>query len=250
MLFEIKHHWNAKVLFSLETDSLKLCLEAAVKTGADLTGAYLTGAELKGADLRGAYLTGAYLRGAYLTGADLRGADLRGAYLTGAYLTGADLTGAYLRGAYLTGAYLKGAYLTGAYMTGAELKGAYLKGAYLTGADGEPIKHATPDEAVANLDKVREIILDNEERLNMSKWHDGDGWVDRTCAEEAVCGTTHCLAGWLQVCSTDKNIRALDTHLAGIVSAPVAAKMFFRDAPEVLEWLREKKYADEANEHA
>jgi hypothetical protein len=123
-LFEIKHRISGSVLFSLETETLKLTLEAAVKTGADLTGADLTGAYLRGADLTGADLTGAYLRGV-----DLRGADLTGAYLTGAYLTGADLTGADLRGAYL-----RGADLTGADLTGADLTGAYLRGADLTGA--------------------------------------------------------------------------------------------------------------------
>jgi hypothetical protein len=102
--FEIKHRFSGSVLFSLETETLKLTLEAAVKaetdlTGADLRGAYLTGAYLRGADLRGAYLTGAYLRGAYLRGADLRGADLTGAHLRGADLRGAYLTGADLRGA-------------------------------------------------------------------------------------------------------------------------------------------------------
>ena len=109
MLFEIKHRLSGSVLFSLETESLKLCVEAAVKDGAYLRGAYLRGADLDGADLdgaylRGAYLRGAYLRGAYLGGADLDGADLDGAYLRGAYLGGADLRGAYLGGADLDGA--------------------------------------------------------------------------------------------------------------------------------------------------
>ena len=74
MKFEIKSRWNGSVLFSLETDSLKLCVEAAVKAKADLRGAYLSGADLGGADLGGAYLRGAYLSGAYLSGADLSGA--------------------------------------------------------------------------------------------------------------------------------------------------------------------------------
>ena len=90
MKFEIKHRWNGKILFNLECKSLRLCVEAAVNTGADLTGADLTGAYLKGAYLKGAYLTGADLTGADLTGADLTGAYLTGAYLKGAYLTGAD----------------------------------------------------------------------------------------------------------------------------------------------------------------
>ena len=104
MLFEIKARFGGYVLFSLECGSLKVCVEAAVKSGADLRGAYL----------RGACLRGAYLRGAYLRGACLRGADLRGAYLRGADLGGADLRGADLGGADLGGACLGGAYLGGA----------------------------------------------------------------------------------------------------------------------------------------
>jgi len=164
MKFEIKSRWNASVLFSLETDSMKLCVEAAVKSRADLSGAdlygaylygaYLSGANLSGAnlsdaDLSGAYLSDAYLSGAYLYGAnlsdaDLSGADLYGAYLYGAYLYGANLSGAYLSGADLYGAYLYGANLSGANLYGANLYGANLYGAnlygaYLSGADGEKI---------------------------------------------------------------------------------------------------------------
>ena len=129
MLFKIKHRFNSSVLFSLETESLKLCVEAAVKDGANLhganlDGAYLGGADLDGANLDGAYLRGAYLRGAYLRGAYLGGADLGGANLRGAYLDGANLRGAYLRGANLDGAYLRGAYLDGANLGGANLYGA------------------------------------------------------------------------------------------------------------------------------
>src|SRR5260370_170681 len=69
MKFEIKSRFDSSILFSIETESWKLAVEAAVKTGADLTGAYLTGAYLTGADLTGAYLTGADLKGANLTGA-------------------------------------------------------------------------------------------------------------------------------------------------------------------------------------
>ena len=74
MKFEIKNRWSGVVLFTLETESLKLCIQAAIKQGADLRSAYLQGAYLQGADLQGAYLQGAYLRSA----------DLRSAYLQGA----------------------------------------------------------------------------------------------------------------------------------------------------------------------
>jgi uncharacterized protein YjbI with pentapeptide repeats len=97
-VFKISHRFTGAILFELECGSLKLCVEAAVKSGA-----YLGGADLHGAYLRGAYLRGAYLRGAYLGGANLDGADLHGAYLDGADLHGADLQGANLAGAYLDG---------------------------------------------------------------------------------------------------------------------------------------------------
>ena len=104
MKFEIKSWYFGAVLFSMETESLKLCVEAAVKQRAYLRGAYLQRADLQGAYLQGADLQGADLRGAYLQRADLQGADLRGAYLRGAYLQRADLQGAYLQGADLRGA--------------------------------------------------------------------------------------------------------------------------------------------------
>ena len=121
MLYTIEHRVSGAVLFSLGCGSFKLCVEAAVKSGADLRDAYLGGADLRDAYLGGAYLGGADLRDADLGGADLGGAYLGGAYLGGAYLGGADLRGAYLGGAYLGGADLGGAYLGGAYLGGADL---------------------------------------------------------------------------------------------------------------------------------
>jgi len=158
---------------------------------------------------------------------DLRSADLGGANLVGAYLRSADLGGAYLGDAYLSGADLSGADLSGADLSGANLS-----------------LRATPEQAIENLDKVRAIILDDHARIRMSYWHGGDQWPDKTCAEEVLCGTAHCLAGWLQVCSTDPEIRAMNPELAGILSAPVAVKMFYRTESEVLEWLQERKYAE------
>ncbi len=103
MKFDIKNPFSDAVLFTLECGSLKLCLEGAVKGGADLgeadlRGANLRGANLRGANLRGAYLGEANLRGANLGEANLRGADLRGAYLGETNLRGADLGGANLGG--------------------------------------------------------------------------------------------------------------------------------------------------------
>ena len=170
--------------------------------------------ELRGANLRGANLSGCDLRGANLSGCDLRGCDLRGANLSGANLCDADLSGCDLRYADLSGA--------------------------------EIANRATPEQSIENLDKVRAIILDDRQRLEMGIWHQTGEWAEKTCAEETLCGTTHCLAGWLQVCSTNPDIRAMDAEMAGILSAPVAAKMFFKDQDQVFEWLKSRAYAAEA----
>ena len=86
MKFDIKHRVNGSILFSLETESLKLCLQAAVKEKADL----------RWANLRRANLSAANLSGADLSGADLSGADLRRANLSAANLRRADLRAANL----------------------------------------------------------------------------------------------------------------------------------------------------------
>ena len=140
MKFEIRSRWSGWVLFSLETESLKLAVEAGVKSGANLRAANLRGANLRGANLgaanlRGANLGAANLRGADLGGADLRAANLRGADLRDANLRGADLGGADLRGADLGGADLGAANLRGANLRGANLGDANLRGANLGDAN-------------------------------------------------------------------------------------------------------------------
>ena len=126
---------------------------------------------------------------------------------------------------------------------------ADLSGADLSSADLRGETRATDEQSIENLDKVRAIIMDNAARLDMGHWHDDNSeWHDKTCAEEVLCDTTHCLAGWLQVCTTDPDIRAMEPQLAGIVQAPVAAKMFFRGGDEVLGWLKDRKYVAEIEE--
>ena len=171
---------NGEVIFSGDFESIKKCVEAAVKSGAYLSGAYLSGADLRDAYLRGADLSGADLSGAYLRGAYLSGADLRGAYLSGADLSGADLRGAYLRGAYLSGADLRGADLRGAYLRGAYLSGAYLSGADLSGADLRgadlsPIKSDFLAEVLRlpnELEFLRDALIGG--RVNGSTYNDGE----------------------------------------------------------------------------
>ena len=81
MKIEIKHRYDSSVLFALEIGSVKLAVEAAVKSRANLGDADLGDANLRGANLGGADLRDADLGGADLGGADLGGADLGGANL-------------------------------------------------------------------------------------------------------------------------------------------------------------------------
>ena len=59
MKFEIKNRFSGSVIFSLETKSLKLAVEAAVKQGANLSRANLSRANLSSADLYRADLSSA-----------------------------------------------------------------------------------------------------------------------------------------------------------------------------------------------
>jgi len=243
---------NTKVLFECNVPdgvasrlAMRHALEQATAEKADLSGAYLRNAYLRNADLSGAYLRNADLRNADLSGAYLRNADLRSADLSGAYLRNADLRSADLIGADLSGADLSGADLIGAYLRSADLSGADLIGAYLRSADGKQLPRATPEQAIENLDKVRAIVLDNRSRLDMGDWHGSDQWKERTCAEETLCGTTHCMAGWLQVCTTEPELKNIQTELAGIFAAPVAAKMFFKDDETAFKWLESRAYVAE-----
>ena len=114
MKLSILSRFDALLLFEYESEenSLKITLQAAVKSGADLDGANLYGANLRGANLRGANLRGADLDGANLRSANLYGANLDGADLRGANLRSANLDGANLRSADLYGANLDGEKLT------------------------------------------------------------------------------------------------------------------------------------------
>jgi len=114
MKFEINHRYSGDVIFSLETKSIRLCVEAAVSSRTNLSGANLSGADLFGANLFGASLAGASLAGASLAGASLFRANLSGADLSGASLAGASLAGANLSRASLFRANLSRANLSGA----------------------------------------------------------------------------------------------------------------------------------------
>ena len=73
MKISILNRFSASVIFAadIENNTVKLTLELALKSGANLYGANLDGANLRGADLRGANLYGADLRGVNLDGEKL-----------------------------------------------------------------------------------------------------------------------------------------------------------------------------------
>ena len=57
MKFQIKSQFSAKILFELDCNSLKICIEKAIGGGAGLHGADLRGADLYGADNKKIKLT-------------------------------------------------------------------------------------------------------------------------------------------------------------------------------------------------
>ncbi|NKE69840.1 pentapeptide repeat-containing protein [Candidatus Manganitrophus noduliformans] len=126
MKFEIKSRWDGSVLFSIETESWRLAVEAALKARANLRYADLRSANLRYADLRYANLSYANLRSADLSSADLSYADLRSADLSSADLSYADLSSADLSSADLRSADLSSADLSSADLSSADLSSADL----------------------------------------------------------------------------------------------------------------------------
>ena len=73
-MIQIKHRVSGAVLFECEAENLKVAVEQAVASGANLSDANLSDANLSGANLSDANLSDANLSDAYLRGANLRGA--------------------------------------------------------------------------------------------------------------------------------------------------------------------------------
>ncbi len=93
--FDVLNRFSGEIQFTAEIDcadsephcwKLRLAVQWAIKTGADLSDTDLSGADLSDTDLCGADLSGAKLRRAKLSGADLCDTDLSGADLSGAKL--------------------------------------------------------------------------------------------------------------------------------------------------------------------
>ena len=82
MKFEIKNRFSGEIIFSIETDTWRLAVEAAIKSKANLSYADLSYANLRSADLSSADLSSANLSYADLSSADLSSANLRYANLS------------------------------------------------------------------------------------------------------------------------------------------------------------------------
>jgi hypothetical protein len=74
--YQIKNRWTDAVLFEGDFDTMRLCAEAARRSGANLYGANLSGANLSGANLYGANLYGADLSRADLSLANIYGVKI------------------------------------------------------------------------------------------------------------------------------------------------------------------------------
>jgi uncharacterized protein YjbI with pentapeptide repeats len=282
MKIEIKHRFSGAVLYACDVPDtvarsgmeMRHSLEKANKDGSDLSYSDLSGSDLSYSNLSGSNLSYSNLSGSNLSysnlsGSDLSGSDLSYSNLSDSNLSGSNLSGSDLSYSNLSGSdlsysnlsdsdlsysdlsysNLSGSNLSGSNLSYSNLSGSDLSGSNLSGSDGNQLPRATLEQAIENLDKVRAIVLDNETRLDMGHWHGDDGWRERTCAEETLCGTTHCMAGWLQVCTTEQSLKDIPASLAGILAAPVAAKMFYRGNAEALEWLRDRKYVAETEEY-
>src|SRR5882672_10187657 len=104
----------------------------------------------------------------------------------------------------------------------------------------------TNESQIEILDKVRAIVLGNNNRLEQNYWHSDEAWEERSAeAEVADCNTAHCLAGWLQVLSNDPKMRKLSPAVAGARIAPVAVKMFYKSDLTVFQWFEHRKYVEE-----
>ena len=86
MKYKIKHRYSGKVLFSLETKSFRLCIEAAIKSKFSLSHAALSNANMYNAALSHANLSHANLSYANLSHANLSYANLSNANLSNANL--------------------------------------------------------------------------------------------------------------------------------------------------------------------
>lgn len=109
-------------------------------------------------------------------------------------------------------------------MTAVQQDGAALKYVKIPGLNYTGQSEETEEAIWADVCKHAKLGLD------MDQWH-GDDWNPY---EEGTCGTTHCLAGWVQALSTDPEIRHMDPLEAGLKLIPRHAHLFYKTNEEVL----------------
>jgi hypothetical protein len=211
MKIEIKNRWTGAVVFECDKDSIRMGVEFAVLSRANLYGASLSGASLSGATLSRADLSRANLSGANLYSAILSGADLSGADLSRANLSRADLSRANLSGADLSGADLSRADLSGAGLSGATLSRAYLSRANLSGADLSDAGGIDPNQSTP-----LRILLDQPGLIRAYKLVTGDGWspIQTTGRIQYVIGKTYAVedanCDENEQCAAGVNLATLD----------------------------------------
>jgi uncharacterized protein YjbI with pentapeptide repeats len=135
MKFEIKHRFTGNVLFALECDNLKICLETAVKSYSNLSYSDLSGSNLRDSNLRDSNLSGSNLSYSNLSGSDLSGSNLSGSNLSYSNLSGSNLSYSNLSGSDLSGSNLRGSNLRGSNLSYSNLSGSNLSGSNLSGSD-------------------------------------------------------------------------------------------------------------------
>ena len=154
--------FNQNVIFkSNNVDSIKECVELAVKEKVDLSGAFLEGADLKGvyfekANLEGANLEGADLYDAHLSGSNLNNANLERANLKIANLHKVNLEEANLKNANLESANLHSTNLEKANLHNARLQGSHIHNINLEKANIEGVDFT---DARFSSDKIKQDCI-------------------------------------------------------------------------------------------
>jgi len=142
-------------------------------------------------------------------------ADLRGADLSCVNFRGIDLSYADLRCADLSYA---------------NFDGANLRGADLRGVDLSCVNLPLDLQNLYSLDillKIKQIVLNNETDIEMSKWH--------------TCDTVHCIAGWaIYLHPRGAEIaKKTSEHFAGrLILGEKTSKHFFDTNKQAISWLK------------
>lgn len=196
-------------------------------------------ANFSSADLRGVDFSGRYLPSAIFDGANLRGAKLSDMYLNDADFKYADLRDAVLSRSVLRNANLAGADLRGTDLRDADLSEVKFGNNELDGTKFDEVYKNIP----VTLSEVRDVILQNRDRLVMHSWHSDDDWQTGGAKPIHVCQTTHCIAGWAHHLAALKRPELLDekinVYLVGrLALGDKAASHFFDSRSDALEWLQ------------